>query len=57
MDFAYTPKVEALRARVNTFLTEHIVPRIWLWHEEIEQGQVPVSFMEPLKARARDQEL
>ena len=57
MDFAYTPKVKALRARVNTFLTEHIMPRIWLWHEEIEKGQFPVSFMEPLKARAHDQGL
>ena len=57
MNFAYTPKVEALRARVNTFMTEHIVPRIWLWHEETEQGQFPPAFMEPLKARARDQGL
>ena len=57
MNFAYTPKVEALRTRVNTFMTEHIVPRIWLWHEETEQGQFPASFMEPLKARAHDQGL
>ncbi|MEC9370939.1 MAG: acyl-CoA dehydrogenase family protein [Pseudomonadota bacterium] len=57
MNFAYTPKVEALRARVNTFMTEHIVPRIWLWHEETEQGQFPPAFMEPLKAHARDQGL
>ena len=57
MNFSYTPKVEALRARVNTFMTEHIVPRIWLWHEETAQGQFPASFMEPLKARAHDQGL
>ncbi len=53
MDFNYTPKVEALRIRVNTFMTEQIVPRIRLWHEEIERGHFPVSFMEDLKARAR----
>ena len=53
MNFAYTPKVEALRSRVNTFMTEHIVPRIRLWREEIERGHFPVSFMEDLKARAR----
>ena len=53
MDFNYTPKVEALRTRVNTFMTEQIVPRIRLWHEEIERGHFPVSFMEDLKARAR----
>ena len=57
MNFSYTPKVEALRTRVNTFMTEHIVPRIWLWHEETAQGQFPASFMEPLKARAHDQGL
>ena len=57
MNFDYTPKVEALRASINTFMTEHIVPRIWLWHEETEQGQFPPAFMEPLKARARDQGL
>ena len=53
MNFAYTPKVEALRASVDTFMTEQIVPRIRLWHEEIERGHFPVSFMEDLKARAR----
>ena len=57
MDFNYTPKVEALRTRVNTFMTEQIVPRIRLWHEEIERGHFPVSFMEDLKAEARAEEL
>ena len=53
MDFSYTPKVEGLRTRVNKFMAEHIVPRIRLWHEEIEQGHFPTSFMESLKAQAR----
>lgn len=53
MDFSYTPKVERLRARVNKFMAEHIVPRIRQWHEEIEQGHFPASFMENLKAQAR----
>ena len=53
MDFSYTPKVEELRARVSKFMAEHIVPRIRLWHEEIEQGHFPTSFMENLKAQAR----
>ena len=53
MDFSYTPKVETLRARVNKFMAEHIVPRIRQWHEEIEQGHFPASFMENLKAQAR----
>ena len=53
MDFSYTPKVQGLRARVNKFMAEHIVPRIRLWHEEIEQGHFPTSFMENLKTQAR----
>ena len=53
MDFSYTPKVEGLRTRVNKFMAEHIVPRIRLWHEEIEQGHFPTSFMENLKTQAR----
>ena len=53
MDFSYTPKVERLRARVNKFMAEHIVPRIRQWHEEIEQGHFPASFLENLKAQAR----
>ena len=53
MDFSYTPKVEGLRTRVNRFMAEYIVPRIRLWHEEIEQGHFPTSFMENLKAQAR----
>ena len=53
MDFSYTPKVEELRTRVNKFMAEHIVPRIRLWHEEIEQGHFPTSFMENLKTQAR----
>ena len=53
MDFSYTPKVDELRARVSKFMAEHIVPRIRLWHEEIEQGHFPTSFMENLKTQAR----
>ncbi len=53
MDFSYSPKVERLRDRVNKFMSEHIVPRIRLWHEEIEQGHFPTSFMENLKTQAR----
>ncbi|MBB3261161.1 acyl-CoA dehydrogenase [Paraburkholderia bannensis] len=53
MDFAYSPKVEALRAQLNAFMDKHIVPRIHQWHEEVNAGQYPVSFMEALKDKAR----
>ncbi|HEX7682584.1 MAG TPA: acyl-CoA dehydrogenase family protein [Trinickia sp.] len=57
MDFAYSPKVEALRVQVRAFMDAHIVPRIRQWNEEVGAGQYPVSFMEALKARARDEGL
>lgn len=57
MDFAYSPKVETLRAQVRAFLDAHIVPRIRQWNEEVNAGQYPVSFMEALKARAREEGL
>ncbi|QCP53145.1 acyl-CoA dehydrogenase [Trinickia violacea] len=57
MDFAYSPKVEALRTQVRTFMDTHIVPRIRQWHDEVSAGQYPVSFMEDLKARAREEGL
>jgi acyl-CoA dehydrogenase len=54
MDFGYTPKVEDYRRRVRGFLDAHIVPRIRQWRDEVHAGQYPVSFMEDLKARARE---
>ncbi len=57
MDFAYTPKVEALRTQLRAFMDNNIVPRIRQWHDEVESGQFPASFMESLKAQARAQGL
>lgn len=53
MDFAYSPKVETLRAQVRAFMDTHIVPRIRQWNQEVAAGHYPVSFMEALKERAR----
>lgn len=57
MDFAYSPKVEALCTQVRAFMDAHIVPRIRQWREEVSAGQYPVSFMEELKGKARAQGL
>ena len=57
MDFAYSQKVEALRTQVRAFMDTQIVPRIRQWHDEVNAGQYPVSFMEELKERARDEGL
>jgi acyl-CoA dehydrogenase len=57
MDFAYSPKVEALRAQLSAFMDTHIVPRIHQWHDEVNAGHYPVSFMEALKDKARSEGL
>jgi acyl-CoA dehydrogenase len=57
MDFAYTPKVEDFRRRVRALLDDLIVPRIRQWHDEVHAGHYPVSFMEDLKARAKEEGL
>jgi len=54
MDFFYPPKVQDLQTRVRNFMDDYIVPRIQQWSDEVHAGQYPVSFMEDLKALARD---
>ncbi len=53
MDFAYSPKVEALRAGLQAFMDEQVVPEIGAWQREVEAGIWPPSMIGPLKARAR----
>jgi acyl-CoA dehydrogenase len=53
MDFAYSPKVEALRAQLGAFMDDHVVPRLADWQREVDAGAWPPSMIEPLKARAR----
>jgi acyl-CoA dehydrogenase len=53
MDFAYSPKVEALRAQLGAFMDRHVVPRLADWQREVEAGAWPPSMIEPLKAQAR----
>ncbi|BFM15994.1 acyl-CoA dehydrogenase family protein [Maricurvus nonylphenolicus] len=57
MDFSFSPRVEELRRQVRDFMDDYIVPRIGLWQDEVHAGQYPVSFMEDLKALAKDQGL
>jgi len=55
MNFAYSPRVQALREQLTAFMDAHIVPRIGAWHAEVSAGRYPVSFMEDLKALARSE--
>ena len=53
MDFAYSPKVDDLRARVGAFMERRILPQIGAWQREVEAGVFPPSMIAPLKTAAR----
>lgn len=53
MEFAYSPKVEGLRKRVQSFMDTHVVPNVSQWEYEVAKGIHPPSVLEPLKAKAR----
>jgi acyl-CoA dehydrogenase len=57
MNFAFSPKVDALCQQLRDFLDQYIVPRIGLWQQEVAAGQFPVSFMADLKELARSEGL
>jgi acyl-CoA dehydrogenase len=63
MDFAYSPKTEALRQRVLRFMDEHIYPAESTYHAELEANTAagkrwtPLKTIEDLKAKARAQDL
>lgn len=60
MNFDYTPKVQALRARLLAFFDEHIYPNERAFLEEVAGNRragnawVPTRLVESLKARARE---
>ena len=54
MDFAYSPKVEALRAQLGAFMEERVLPEIGAWQREVEAGAWPPSMLEPLKQAAQN---
>lgn len=57
MNFAYSEQSLQLQARLNNFMDAHIVPRISQWQQEVSAGIYPVSFMEDLKALAKEEGL
>jgi acyl-CoA dehydrogenase len=57
MDFSYSSRVEALRQQLWQFMDSYILPRLGAWRAEVAAGRYPVSFMEDLKALARDEGL
>jgi acyl-CoA dehydrogenase len=55
MNFAYSEKVEALRARLSAFLDEHVYPNEELFFNQIQEGDrwQPTAIVEGLKQKAR----
>jgi acyl-CoA dehydrogenase len=55
MNFAHDEKVEMLRAKLQTFMAEHIYPNEKVWHAHIvsEQRWQQVPVIEELKLKAR----
>ncbi|WP_424138340.1 acyl-CoA dehydrogenase family protein [Roseomonas chloroacetimidivorans] len=56
MDFAYSPKVQDLRARLQAFMDEHVIPNNHLHHEQhaaMTDRWQPVPIVEELKPKAR----
>lgn len=57
MDFAYSDKVEGLRARLQDFMDAHVQPADAEWKHEVEAGRYPMELIDGLKAKARDEGL
>ncbi|NRR31792.1 acyl-CoA dehydrogenase family protein [Oxalobacteraceae bacterium] len=59
MDFAYSPKVQQLQARLIAFMEQHVYPNEERFHAEIEANRaagnawIPTKVMEELKELAR----
>jgi len=63
VDFAYSKKVEDLRARLLSFMDEHIYPNEQIFYEEIASNRkngnawIPTQIIEDLKPKAQSAEL
>jgi acyl-CoA dehydrogenase len=63
MDFSYTPKVEALRERLQAFFDQHIAPNAEAFEHEVAENRragtpwTPVRLLDDLKLKARTQGL
>jgi acyl-CoA dehydrogenase len=57
MDFAYTPRVEALRRELRSFMDDHVLPADPAFRAAAHQGRHAMEILEPLKERAKRQGL
>ena len=57
MDFEYSPKVQGLQAHLQDFMDRLVVPANAEYHGEVEAGRYPMTLLDGLKARAREEGL
>ena len=57
MDFAYSPRVEALRAQLDAFMRKHVHPVEMEFQHATEKGHHPMTILDPIKAAARSEGL
>ena len=57
MQFAYTPKVQELQARVRDFMERYVLPANREWRREVEKGNYPPRFVEDMKDLAKSEGL
>jgi acyl-CoA dehydrogenase len=57
MDFAHSPKAQALNQRLEAFLQRYLLPYNPAWHRAVQDGLYPPSFLEDLKSLAREEGL
>ncbi len=57
MNFEYSEKVDALRARVRDFMDSYVLPANSEWHRQVEAGSFPSRIVEERKALAKDEGL
>src|SRR5689334_10138688 len=63
MDFSYSPKVEAMRAELEAFFDEHVLPNEGTFELETQASRAegrawtPSALIESLKAKARERGL
>jgi acyl-CoA dehydrogenase len=53
VDFALSPRTVALRAQLQRFMDDLVLPSLAEWHRYADAGVYPLDVVEPLKASAR----
>ena len=57
MDFAHSPRAQALRLQLEAFMQRYLLPYNAAWHRSVQGGIYPPPFVEDLKALAREEGL